>query len=121
MVFRRADSNIRSHATGSGKYGSVAGKLRPAAAGARERASRAGAAAPPRRRGHHGCTLAAALTCLVIVLLFAEILLSLPLKWLEGVLFMGATIALVAGLICFLREVRLATQTGRVELRSVET
>src|SRR5262245_57549918 len=67
------------------------------------------------------CTLAALLTCLVIVLLFAEILLSLPLKWLEGVLFMGATIALVAGLICLLREVRLATQTGRVELRSVET
>jgi hypothetical protein len=67
------------------------------------------------------CTLAALLTCLVIVLLFAEILLSLPLKWLEGVLFMGATIALVAGLIYFLREVRLATQTGRVELRSVGT
>jgi hypothetical protein len=32
------------------------------------------------------CTFAALLTCLVIVLLFAEVLLGLPLKWLEGVL-----------------------------------
>jgi hypothetical protein len=62
------------------------------------------------------CTLAALLTCLVIVLLFAEILLGLPLKWLEGVLFTGATVALVVGLTYFLREVHLATRTVRVQL-----
>jgi hypothetical protein len=56
------------------------------------------------------CTLAALLTCLVIVLLFAEVLLGLPLKWLEGGLFTGATVALVVGLTYFLREVHLATQ-----------
>jgi hypothetical protein len=64
------------------------------------------------------CTLAALLTCLVIVLLFTEVLLGLPLKWLEGALFTAATVALVAGLTYFLREVHLATQTVRIELRS---
>jgi hypothetical protein len=64
------------------------------------------------------CTLAALFTCLVIVLLFAEVLLGLPLKWLEGVLFTSATVALVVGLTCFLREVHLATQSVRIELRS---
>src|SRR5262245_18142285 len=47
------------------------------------------------------CTHAAPLTCLVIVLLFGEVLLGLPLKWLEGVLFAVATVALVVGLIYF--------------------
>jgi hypothetical protein len=79
-----------------------------------------------RRRYHAGvaitaCTLAALLTCLVIVLLFAEVLLGLPLKWLEGVLFTGATVALVVGLTYFLREVHLATQNVRIELRSAGT
>jgi hypothetical protein len=64
------------------------------------------------------CTLAALLTCLVIVLLFAEVLLGLSLKWLEVVLFTGATVALVVGLTYFLREVHLATQSVRIELRS---
>ena len=67
------------------------------------------------------CTVAALLTCLVIVLLFAEVLLGLPLKWLEGVLFTGATVAVVVGLTYFLCEVRLATQTLRIELRSAVT
>jgi hypothetical protein len=64
------------------------------------------------------CTFAALLTCLVIVFLFAEVLLGLPLKWFDGVLFTGATVALVVGLTYFLREVHLATQTVRIELRS---
>ncbi len=62
------------------------------------------------------CTLAALLTCLVIVLLFAEVLLGLPLKWLEGGLFTGATVTLAVGLSYFLREVHLATRT-RTELK----
>ncbi len=66
------------------------------------------------------CTLAALLTCLVIVLLFVEVLFGLPLKWLEGFLFTGATVTLVVGLTFFLREVHLATRTVRIELRSAQ-
>jgi hypothetical protein len=64
------------------------------------------------------CTLAALLTCLVIVVLFAEMLFQLPLKWLEGLLFLCATISLVVGLTYFLREVHLASRTVRIELKS---
>jgi hypothetical protein len=61
------------------------------------------------------CTLAALLTCLVIVLVFAEVLLKMPLKWFDGALFTGATGTLVIGLTHFLREVHLATKTVRFE------
>jgi MFS family permease len=64
-------------------------------------------------------TLAALLTCLVIVLLFVEVLLSLPLKWLEGLIFSLATIGLVVGLTYFLREVHLATRTVRIKPDSI--
>lgn len=64
-------------------------------------------------------TLAALLTCLVIVLLFVEVLLSVPLKWLEGLVFSLATIALVIGLTYFLREVHLATRTVRIKPDSI--
>jgi hypothetical protein len=60
------------------------------------------------------CTLAALLVCMVIATLFLEELLDLPLRWLEGVLFTGSTLALVVGLGFFLVEVHLATQTIRV-------
>ncbi|MBX3397160.1 MAG: DUF2721 domain-containing protein [Gemmataceae bacterium] len=58
-------------------------------------------------------TLSALLVCLVIVMLFAEVLLDLPIKWLEGITFTAATLALVVGLSYFLREVHLATRTIR--------
>lgn len=57
------------------------------------------------------CTLAALLVCMVITALFLEVFLDAPLKWLAGLLFTGATLALVAGLAFFLREVHLATTT----------
>ncbi len=60
-------------------------------------------------------TLAALLVCLVIVLLFVEVLLDLPLKWFEGGLFTCSTVALVVGLSYFLREVHLATRSVRIE------
>ncbi len=66
------------------------------------------------------CTLSALLICLVIVLLFGEVLLELPLKWLEGILFMGATVALIIGLTCFLREVHFATKNMRIEYKSIK-
>ena len=61
------------------------------------------------------CTLAALLVCMVIVVLFLEGLLGLPLMWLEGALFTSSTIVLVVGLGYFLREVHLATRTVRIE------
>lgn len=60
------------------------------------------------------CTLAALLVCMVIAALFLEVMLDVPLKWLIGALFTGATFALVAGLALFLHEVHLATRTVRI-------
>lgn len=60
------------------------------------------------------CTLAALLVCMVITALFLEEMLDVPLKWPIGLLFTGATLALVVGLAFFLREVRLATRTVRI-------
>ena len=57
------------------------------------------------------CTVAALLICLVIVTLFADEFFVLDLKWLAGSLFVGAMVALVFGLVCFLREVYLATHS----------
>ncbi|HTP98018.1 MAG TPA: DUF2721 domain-containing protein [Casimicrobiaceae bacterium] len=62
------------------------------------------------------CTGAALLICLCIVTLFADEFLAADLRWLAGVLFVGAMIALVGGLTCFLREVYLATHASRIEL-----
>lgn len=61
-----------------------------------------------------GCTLAALLVCMVIAALFLEVFLHAQLWWLVGLLFMGATTALVAGLAYFFREVHLATTTIRI-------
>lgn len=61
----------------------------------------------------NACTLAALLVCTVIAALFLEIVLGAPLKGLVGILFTGATLALVVGLAFFLREVHLAMSTVR--------
>ena len=66
------------------------------------------------------CTLAALLICLVIVMLFVEALLELPVKWLEGFFFACASVALVVGLTYFLREVHFATWRARVEFNPVQ-
>lgn len=60
------------------------------------------------------CTLSALLVCMVVASLFLEELLDLPLRWLEGVLFTGATLALAVGLSYFLVEVHRATRWVRV-------
>jgi hypothetical protein len=62
------------------------------------------------------CTFSALLVCTVIAALFLEVLLQVELKWLLGVLFTSSTLALVAGLAYFLREVHLATQTVRIPM-----
>ena len=61
------------------------------------------------------CTTAALLVCLVIVTLFMEEFFAANLKWLAGVLFVGAMVAVICGLTCFLREVYLATHTTSID------
>jgi hypothetical protein len=61
------------------------------------------------------CAGAALLVCIVIVTLFFEEFFGTDLKWLAGAQFVGAMIALLGGLSSFLREVYLATHTGRIE------
>ena len=60
------------------------------------------------------CTLAALLICMVIASLFMEVLMQFDLKWVIGLLFTGATLAMVIGLGYFLREVHMATQSVRI-------
>lgn len=60
------------------------------------------------------CTVSALLVCMVIAALFLEALLDVPLKWVVGLLFTGATVALIVGLAAFVGEVRLATRTVRI-------
>jgi len=60
------------------------------------------------------CGGAAFLVCIVIVTLFFEEFFATDLKWLAGAEFVAAMIALLGGLSCFLREIYLATYTGRI-------
>jgi hypothetical protein len=61
------------------------------------------------------CTSAALLVCLVIVALFVEEFFATNLQWLAGALFVGAMVAVICGLVCFLREVYLATHTISID------
>jgi MFS family permease len=56
-------------------------------------------------------SLAALFVCMVIASLFIEALLQFNLKWVIGIIFTGATFALITGLTYFLREVHLSTST----------
>ena len=57
------------------------------------------------------CTLAALFICLVIVTLFAGSELGKAPSTLISLLFIIAMLALISGLLCFLREISLATGT----------
>ena len=58
----------------------------------------------------------ALLICLVICALFIEVIVGVPLSWLIGGLFTVATLALVLGLMYFLREVHSETRTVRIHV-----
>jgi uncharacterized membrane protein required for colicin V production len=60
------------------------------------------------------CTIAALLICLVIVTLFMEEMLGIPVNRVVGILFSLAILALVSGLSLFLKEVHLASQNIRI-------
>ncbi len=63
------------------------------------------------------CTAAALFVCLVIVTLFADAFFATGLKWLAGSFFVAAMVAVICGLICFLREVYLATHTTTIDFK----
>jgi hypothetical protein len=87
--------------------------------GARALAHREMASLEKRRRlasaAINACTFAALLVCVVVATLFVEALLGLPLKWVAGVLFVMAMLALISGLGAFLREVYVATHVVRLQ------
>lgn len=60
------------------------------------------------------CTISALFVCLVIVVIFLEVMFSAPLNSVVAVLFVMATLSLVLGLVHFLREVHLSANTVRI-------
>ena len=60
------------------------------------------------------CTFSGLLVCGVIGTLFLDVLLGTNLKWLVSVLFIASMLAVIGGLVSFLREVYLATHTLRI-------
>ena len=73
-----------------------------------------------RRRAHlaswaiNACAAAGLLVCLVIAGLFIDALLGTQLRWAVGFFFFLAMLALISGLVFFLKEVYLATHTLRI-------
>lgn len=60
------------------------------------------------------CAMAALLVCALIAALFIDATLGTSLRWLVGALFVLAMVALSSGILCFLREVHVATHTLRI-------
>lgn len=56
----------------------------------------------------------ALLVCALIAALFVEAIAGMNLRWLVGALFILAMVALSTGVVCFLREVHVATHTLRI-------
>jgi hypothetical protein len=62
------------------------------------------------------CTVAALLICIVIAALFIGSSLDVAPSGIIELLFIAAMLGVISGLLCFLREIRLAT--GVIELSS---
>jgi hypothetical protein len=62
----------------------------------------------------NACAASGLLICLVIALLFVDAFLGMRLRWLVGLLFFLAMLALTSGLGFLVREVHLATLTLRI-------
>ncbi|AEF99505.1 DUF2721 domain-containing protein [Methylomonas methanica] len=63
------------------------------------------------RRAISLCTLSALCVCLSIASLFVAVQLQFDLSGAVSLLFIAAMLALIAGLLCFLREIALATRS----------
>lgn len=74
------------------------------------------------RRRHYAssaitaCTCSALLVCMVVAVIFLQVLLQVELKWVISSLFTASTLTLIVGLGYFLREVHLATRTVRIRV-----
>lgn len=62
------------------------------------------------------CTCSALLVCMVVAVIFLQVLLQVEFKWVISSLFTASTLTLIVGLAYFLREVHLATRTVRIKL-----
>jgi hypothetical protein len=62
------------------------------------------------------CTICALLVCTMIALLFIGDFISVSMANLVALLFVSAMLSLIAGLLCFLREVYLAIRYLRLEI-----
>lgn len=69
----------------------------------------------------NACTIAALLVCIVIAVLFLEVMLAVHLKWFIGTAFTAAMLALVIGLSFFLREVHLAMKSIHIPIPEADT
>ncbi|HTF98869.1 MAG TPA: DUF2721 domain-containing protein [Cellvibrio sp.] len=74
------------------------------------------------RRRHYAslaitaCTFSALLVCMVVAVIFLQVLLQMEFKWVISTLFTASTLTLIVGLGYFLREVHLATRTVRINV-----
>jgi hypothetical protein len=74
------------------------------------------------RRRHYAslaitaCTFSALLVCMVVAVIFLQVMLQVELKWVISTLFTASTLTLIVGLAYFLREVHLATRTVRIRV-----
>lgn len=74
------------------------------------------------RRRHYAslaitaCTCSALLVCMVVAVIFLQVLLQVEFKWVISTLFTASTLTLIVGLAYFLREVHLATRTVRINI-----
>jgi len=66
------------------------------------------------------CTAAALLVCIVIVTLFVVDFIHLNFATTIGVLFILAMLALIFGLVCFMKEISMATTSMRIGLENFE-
>lgn len=60
------------------------------------------------------CALSALLVCTLIATLFIDAIVGINLRWLVAGLFILAMVILSGGILCFLREVHVATHTLRI-------
>jgi hypothetical protein len=63
------------------------------------------------------CTICALLICIVIATLFAGAFWTMDISTIIGLLFIFAMLALIGGLVSFLREISLATGSVRIGMR----
>ncbi len=61
------------------------------------------------------CTVAALFICIVIATLFVGSMLHVPVSQAIALMFIAAMLALIGGLLCFLREIALATGNMHVK------